>query len=450
MSLATPWVSRRALLAAAALAPAAARAQQQTTVIDVTRARTDPIPIAIPDLAGATGDAQRLGRDIARVVVNNLRGSGLFRPIDRQAYIQTPEAAAQTPRFQDWRVIGAQALVTGRAEVQPGGRLRVEFRLWDVLPETQLQGTAYTADINNWRQIAHVISDVIYERLLGERGYFDTRIAYISETGPRDRRTRRLAIMDQDGENHRFLTDGRFQALTPRFHPNARQIAFMSYAGNQPRVFLFDLDTGRQEVLGNFPGMTLSPRFSPDGRSVVLAAARGGDTNIFIVDLATRRERQLTSGGALDVSPCFSPDGTQIVFNSDRGGDQQLYVMDASGANVRRISFGRGRYATPVWSPRGDLIAFTRFGGGTGGFAIGVMRPDGSGERILTEGWLMESPSFAPNGRVLVFYRETRATDARGSGYSSRLAQIDIAGFNERQVVTPTDASDPAWSPLLS
>jgi TolB protein len=449
MSPTAPWITRRAALAAAALLPAAARAQQQTTVIDVTRARTDPIPIAIPDLAGATPEAQRFGRDIARVVVNNLRGSGLFRPVDRQAFIQTPEAAAQTPRFQDWRVIGAQALVTGRAELQPGNRLRIEFRLWDVLPETQLQGTAYTADANNWRQVAHVISDVIYERLLGERGYFDTRIVYVSETGPRDRRTRRLAIMDQDGENHRFLTDGRFQALTPRFHPNARQIAFMSYAGNQPRVFLFDLDTGRQEVLGNFSGMTLSPRFSPDGRSVILAAARGNDTNIFVVDLATRRERQLTSGGALDVSPCFSPDGTQIVFNSDRGGDQQLYVMDASGANVRRISFGRGRYATPGWSPRGDLIAFTRFGGG-GGFAIGVMRPDGSGERILTEGWQMESPSFAPNGRVLVFHRETRATDARGSGFSSRLAQIDIAGFNERQVVTPTDASDPAWSPLLS
>ncbi|MCS6930729.1 MAG: Tol-Pal system beta propeller repeat protein TolB [Acetobacteraceae bacterium] len=447
MSLNSPWITRRAALGAAALLPAAARAQQ-TTVIDVTRARTDPIPIAIPDLAGANPDAQRFGRDIARVIVNNLRGSGLFRPVDRQAFIQTPEAAAQTPRFQDWRVIGAQALVTGRAELQPGNRLRIEFRLWDVLPETQLQGTAYTADVNNWRQIAHVVSDVIYERLLGERGYFDTRIVYVSETGPRDRRTRRLAIMDQDGENHRFLTDGRFQALTPRFHPNARQIAFMSYAGNQPRVFLFDLESGRQEVLGNFAGMTLSPRFSPDGRSVILSAARGNDTNIFVVDLATRRERQLTSGGALDVSPCYSPDGTQIVFNSDRGGDQQLYVMDASGANVRRISFGRGRYATPVWSPRGDLIAFTRFGGG--GFAIGVMRPDGSGERILTEGWQMESPSFAPNGRVLVFYRETRATDARGSGYSARLAQIDIAGFNERQVVTPTDASDPAWSPLLS
>jgi TolB protein len=448
MSLNSPRITRRAALMGAALLPAAAAAQQ-STVIDVTRARTDPIPIAVPDLAGGNADAQRFGRDIARVVVNNLRGSGLFRPVDRQAFIQTPEAAAQTPRFQDWRVIGAQALVTGRVELQPGGRLRVEFRLWDVLPETQLQGTAYTADAANWRQIAHVVSDVIYERLLGERGYFDTRIVYVAETGPRDRRTRRLAIMDQDGENNRFLTDGRFQALTPRFHPNARQIAFMSYANNQPRVFLFDLDSGRQEVLGNFGGLTLSPRFSPDGRSVILAAARGNDTNIFVVDLATRRERQLTSGGALDVSPCFSPDGTQIVFNSDRGGDQQLYVMDASGANVRRISFGRGRYATPVWSPRGDLIAFTRFGGG-GGFAIGVMRPDGSGERILTEGWSMESPSFAPNGRVLVFYRETRATDARGSGFSARLAQIDIAGFNERQVITPTDATDPSWSPLLT
>jgi TolB protein len=448
MSLNSPRITRRAALMGAALLPAAAAAQQ-STVIDVTRARTDPIPIAVPDLAGGNPEAQRFGRDIARVVTNNLRGSGLFRPVDRQAFIQTPEAAAQTPRFQDWRVIGAQALVTGRVEMQPGGRLRVEFRLWDVLPETQLQGTAYTADAANWRQIAHVVSDVIYERLLGERGYFDTRIVYVSETGPRDRRTRRLAIMDQDGENNRFLTDGRFQALTPRFHPNARQIAFMSYANNQPRVFLFDLESGRQEVLGNFGGLTLSPRFSPDGRSVILAAARGNDTNIFVVDLATRRERQLTSGGSLDVSPCFSPDGTQIVFNSDRGGDQQLYVMDASGANVRRISFGRGRYATPVWSPRGDLIAFTRFGGG-GGFAIGVMRPDGSGERILSEGWSMESPSFAPNGRVLVFYRETRATDARGSGFSARLAQIDIAGFNERQVITPTDATDPSWSPLLT
>ncbi len=426
-------------------APGAAAAPG--AVIDITRARTDPIPIAIPDFAGASGDAQRLGRDIARVVQANLRSSGLFRPVEREAFIQTPEAAAQAPRFQDWRVIGAQALTTGRADLS-GDRLRVEFRLWDVLPEQQIQGTAFTAPTGNWRRIAHLISDVIYERLLGEKGYFDTRVVYIAESGPRDRRSRRLAIMDQDGENHRFLTDGSFTALTPRFHPNAQQIAFMSYFQNQPRVYLFNLDTGRQEVLGNFSGMTLSPRFAPDGRSVVLSAIRGGDANIFVVDLGSRRERQLTSGGGLDVSPCFSPDGTQIVFNSDRGGDQQLYIMGADGGGIRRISFGRGRYATPVWSPRGDLIAFTRIAGGQ--FAIGVMRPDGSGERILSEGWGMEGPTFAPNGRVMMFFRETRARDARGAGYSSRLASIDIAGFNERQVVTPTDASDPAWSPLLS
>ena len=454
MTLPAFGISRRTVFAGlggavvASLLPDGAAAQgQPTTVIDVTRARTDPVPIAVPDMAGASPDAQRMGRQIAQVIQANLRNSGLFRPVERQAFIQTPEAAAERPRFQDWRVIGAQALTTGRVE-SSGDRLRVEFRLWDVLPEQQLQGTAFTAPAAQWRRIAHLISDVIYERLLGEKGYFDTQIVYIAESGPRDRRTRRLALMDQDGENHAFLTDGGFQALTPRFHPSARQVVFMSYFRNEPRVYLFNLDTRQQQVLGSFGGMTFSPRFHPDGRSVVLAASRGGDANIFSVDLGSRRERQLTSGGSLDVSPCYSPDGTQIVFNSDRGGDQQLYVMSADGGGARRISFGNGRYATPVWSPRGDLIAFTRIAGGQ--FAIGVMRPDGSGERILSEGWAMEGPTFAPNGRVLAFYRETPARDARGGGYSSRLAQIDIAGFNERQMVTPTDASDPAWSPLLS
>jgi TolB protein len=454
MMLPGSGLSRRTVLGGlggavvATLLPDGAAAQSaQTTVIDVTKARTDPVPIAVPDMAGAGPDAQRMGRQIAQVIQANLRNSGLFRPVERQAYIQTPEAAAANPRFQDWRVIGAQALTTGRVEAS-GDRLRVEFRLWDILPETQLQGTAFTAPAGQWRRIAHLISDVIYERLLGEKGYFDTQIVYIAESGPRDRRTRRLALMDQDGENHQFLTDGSFQALTPRFHPNARQIAFMSYFRNEPRVYLFNLDTRQQQVLGSFGGMTFSPRFHPDGRSVILSASRGGDANIFSVDLGSRRERQLTSGGSLDVSPCYSPDGTQIVFNSDRGGDQQLYVMSADGGAARRISFGSGRYATPVWSPRGDLIAFTRISAGQ--FAIGVMRPDGGGERILSEGWSMEGPSFAPNGRVLAFYRETQARDSRGGGYSSRLSQIDIAGFNERQMVTPTDASDPAWSPLLS
>lgn len=444
-----PLIGRRtALLGAggtvfAATLPRLGHAQARSTVIDVTRARTDPIPIAIPDLPGGA-----VGRDIVRVIQANLRNSGLFRPVERQAFIQSAESAAQTPRFQDWRVIGAQALVTGRVSEQ-GGQLRVEFRLWDVLPETQLQGTAFTAPAANWRRIAHLISDVIYKRLLGEDGYFDTRVAYVAETGPRDRRTRRLAIMDQDGENNRYLTDGRNAALTPRFGPSPDRIVFMAYQNRgEPRVVLLDLGSGAQTPLGAFPGMTLSPRFSPDGRSVILSATRGGDANIYIVDIASRRERQLTSGGGLDVSPCFSPDGQQVVFNSDRGGDQQLYVMSASGGNIRRISFGNGRYATPVWSPRGDLIAFTRIG--RGGFAIGVMRPDGSGERILSEGWQMEAPTFAPNGRVLMFYRETPARDSRGGGYSARLASIDTSGFNERPVPTPTDATDPAWSPLLA
>jgi len=439
-------------LAAPLLLPRAARAQTAaasgpSAVIDVDRARAEPIPIALPALIGAGGDTDQLGRDIAGVITNNLSRSGLFRPIDPAAYISAG-APADTPNFQNWKAIGAQALVTGRVASEGGDKVRVEFRLWDVLPGLQIQGTAYTTTQSNWRRIAHIISDVIYERLLGEKGYFDTRIVYIGGTGPRDRRIKRLAIMDQDGENNRFLTDGSFLALTPRFHPTRDQIAFMSYVRNKPRVYLFDLGTGHQQLLGDFSGITLSPRFSPDGASVIMAQTSAAGADIYTVDLGSMRPRRLTDSGAIDVSPCYSPDGTQIVFNSDRGGDQQLYVMGADGSGVKRISFGQGRYATPVWSPRGDLIAFTRFGGGS--FSIGVMHPDGTGERILSESFYVEGPTFAPNGRVIMFWRETPATDSRGRGFSAHLVSIDITGFNERAVTTPTDASDPAWSPLLS
>ena len=459
--------SRRRLIAgtaAALFAPAIARAQAPappggapsggvppggeapgSAVIDVNRARTDPIPIAIPVLADG-GDASRLGQDIAGVITNNLGHSGLFRPIDPAAFINASNFG-DVPNFPTWKAIGAQALVTGRVESQGGEKVRVEFRLWDVLPGLQIQGTAYTTTLSNWRRIAHIISDVIYERLLGEKGYFDTRIVYIAGTGPRDRRVKRLAIMDQDGENNRFLTDGGFLALTPRFHPTRDEIAFMSYLNNKPRVYLFNLGSGRQQLLGNFDGITLSPRFAPDGGSIIMAqTTSGGGSSIMVVGLGGGGGRRLTDGSAIDVSPCYSPDGSQIVFNSDRGSDQQLYVMGADGSGVRRISFGQGRYATPVWSPRGDLIAFTRFGGGT--FSIGVMRPDGSGERILSESYYCEGPTFAPNGRVIMFWRETPARDTRGRGFSARLYSIDITGFNERAVTTPTDASDPAWSPL--
>lgn len=451
----TPAMRRRDLILGAAAASAAAAApipvfaQQtsgaQSAVIDVSRARSEPIPIAIPDLGGGDGAAGQLGRDIAGVISADLARSGLFRLISPQAFVGTPGSTG-VPNFQNWRVTGAQALVTGRVESQGGGNVRVEFRLWDVLPQAQIQGTAYTTTQGNWRRIAHIMADVIYERLLGEKGYFDTRIVYISATGPRDRRTKRLAIMDQDSENHRFLTDGSWLVLTPRFHPTRDEIAFMSYANNRPRVYLFNLSSGRQSVLGEFSGMTFAPRFSPDGGRVVMSVATANGSDIISVGLGGGGVQQLTNSGAIDVSPCFSPDGSQIAFASDRGGDQQIYVMGAGGGGARRISFGSGRYATPVWSPRGDLIAFTRYGGEGGNFAIGVMRPDGSGERILSESWAAEGPTFAPNGRVIMFFREGRSRDARSGG--SGLVSIDITGFNERAVPTPTDASDPAWSPL--
>ena len=439
-------LNRRGLLgisAALLVAPSAARAQTGTApaaagssaVIDVNRARAAPIPIAIPDLGSD------LGRQIAGVVTNDLANCGLFRPISGAG----SSAAGDVPDFNMWKALGAQALVTGRVE-GGGANVRVEFRLWDVLPQQQLQGTAYTTGGTNWRRIAHIMADVIYERLLGEKGYFDTRICYIAGTGPRDRRTKRLAIMDQDGANNRYLSDGAWMALTPRFHPSRDEIVFMSYANNRPRVYLFDLGSGAQRMLGEWEGMSFAPRFSPDGSSVILSATRGGGSNIYRVGLGGGGQQQLTDSGAIDTSPCYSPDGSQIVFNSDRGGDQQLYIMGADGGGARRLSFGSGRYATPVWSPRGDLIAFTRIG--AGGFGIGVMHPDGTGERILSEGFSVEGPTFCPNGRVMMFWRASPARDDRGSGYSARLVSIDITGFNERPVPTPTDASDPAWSPL--
>ncbi len=445
-----PALSRRALLGgtlfggAAAVVPLAAYGQvgqgNQQPEITVDRARSAPIPIAIPSFGGSP-----IGQEMVAVITNDLASSGLFRPIAQAAQIG-PADASGTPNFDNWKAAGAQALVTGTVQ-GGGGSVRVEFRLWDVLPGQQIQGTAYTTTEANWRRIAHIISDVIYERLLGEKGYFDTRIVYVAETGPRARLVKRLAVMDQDSYNNRFLTEGTWNATTPRFHPTRDEIVFMSYRDNRPRVFTMALGTGAQRLIGDFQSMTFAPRFSPDGNSIIMSVSQGGASNIVVIGANGGGARQLTDSGAIDTSPCYSPDGSQIVFNSDRGGDQQLYMMSASGAGVRRISFGNGRYAEPVWSPRGDLIAFTRISGGT--FAIGVMHPDGSGDRILSESFLVEGPTFAPNGRVLMFYRQTPSGPG-GAGFSSHLASIDTTGFNERPVVTPTNASDPSWSPLLS
>jgi len=412
--------------------------------VDITQGKAEPLPIAVADFFGTSASDSQIGRDMAGVIAADLQRSGLFKPIDKRAFIQTDASLSTLPRFGDWRIINAQALVQGRTQLVPDGRLRVEFRLWDVFAEQQMVGLAYFTVPDNWRRVAHIIADAIYKRITGEDGYFDTRIVYIAESGPELRRVKRLAIMDQDGENHRFLTDGSELVLTPRFSPTLQEITYLSYRGNTPRVYIFNIDTGRQELLGDFPGMTFAPRFSPDGQSVIMSMSSNGKTDIHVMDLRTRQARQLTRSGAIDTSPSFAPDGNQIVFNSDRGGSQQLYVMESDGSKVRRISFGKGSYATPVWSPRGDLIAFTKITGGI--FYIGVMRPDGSGERLLAQDYLVESPTWSPNGRVLMFFRQTK----RGENVSDpRLHSIDLTGYNEREIITPVGASDPAWSPLI-
>ncbi|HSK39990.1 MAG TPA: Tol-Pal system beta propeller repeat protein TolB [Arenibaculum sp.] len=414
--------------------------------LDITSGRVEPMPVAITDFAGNAAEEAGIGQEIARIVSANLERSGLFSPIDKRSFIQDAASLQVQPRFPDWRILKAQALVNGSVQTQPDGRLRVEFRLWDVFAEQQLTGLAYFTVPENRRRIAHIISDAIYKRITGEEGYFDTRIVYISETGPADARIKRLAIMDQDGENHMFLTDGRTLVLTPRFSPTAQEITYLSYFNNKPRVYLFNIDTGRQEVLGDFPGMSFAPRFSPDGNRVIMSLASSGNTDIHVMDLRTRQVRQLTSSAGIDTAPSYSPDGSRVVFESDRGGTQQLYVMDANGGNVQRITFGEGRYASPVWSPRGDLIAFTRIHQGR--FHIGVIRPDGKGERLLTEAFHVEGPTWAPNGRVLSYFKERPSGEGNRSR-TARLYTIDLTGFNEREVVTPLDASDPAWSPLI-
>jgi TolB protein len=428
------------LLALTLAAPLSARAEIK---VDITKGVVEPIPIAIPSFYGATGNESQYGRDIAQVVSNDLVRSGLFSAVDSKAFVQDADSLLVAPKFADWRVLNTQALVVGKIETQSDGRLKVEFRLWDVFAEQQMTGLAYFTVPSNWRRVAHIVADAIYKRITGESGYFDTRIVYIAETGIATNRVKRLAIMDQDGENNRILSDGRALVLTPRFSPTMQQITYMAYYNNRPRVYLFNIDTGRQEVLGDFAHMTFAPRFSPDGERVIFSLSDGGNSNIYTMDLRSRHIQQLTNSPSISTAPCYAPDGESITFESDRGGSQQIYTMRANGSDVQRISFGDGKYGTPVWSPRGDLIAFTKLHGGH--FYIGVMRPDGSGERMLAEAWHAEGPTWAPNGRVLMYFKESPP----GAPKSTKLYSIDLTGYNEREVPTPTDASDPAWSPLL-
>lgn len=427
-------------LSAGLLLTASPRTAFSQARVQVTEGQFKPIPIALPNfVAGTPADAE-VSAGVTQVITNNLGRSGLFQPIDQAAYIEKVVNIDAAPQFANWKTVNAQALVTGRMTRQADGRLKAEFRLWDVFSQQQLTGQQYFTTQDNWRRIAHIISDAIYERLTGEKGYFDSRVVFVDESGPKERRVKRLAIMDQDGANVRYLTRGQDIVLTPRFSPTTQEITYMEFAQGNPRVFLLNIETAQREVVGNFPGMSFAPRFSPDGQRVIMSLQQGANANIFVMDLRSKATTRLTDTAAIDTAPCYSPDGTRICFESDRGGRSQIYVMPATGGPAQRISFQEGTYSTPVWSPRGDFIAFTKQAGGQ--FAIGIMKTDGSGERILTSGYHNEGPTFAPNGRVLMFFRE--------QGAGPQLYSVDVSGRNELRVPTPGFASDPAWSPLLS
>ena len=416
--------------------------------IDITEGNREPLPLAITEFfydEDEKGVLAEISTNMRNVMSADLERSGLFKSINKEAFIQENESMHLRPRFEDWRLIKAQGLITGDLSIE-GEKLKVEFRLWDTLAEKEIEALVLITTKENWRRVSHMIADKIYERLTGEEGYFDTRIVYVSEEGPKNKRVKKLAIMDQDSFNHRFLTSGKELVLTPRFNPVRQEITYLSYFKNLPRVYLLDIQTGIQEVVGDFPGMTFAPRFSPDGNKIIMSLAREGNSDIYVMDLTTRIVERLTDNPAIDTSPSYSPDGRRITFNSDRGGSQQIYVMDSNGRNQKRISKGTGNYATPVWSPRGDLIAFTK--NFQGQYFIGVMRVDGTGERLLTENWYQEAPSWSSNGRVIIFYRESKADD-QGKGHSSSIWSIDLTGFNERKISTPNDASDPSWSKLI-
>jgi TolB protein len=425
------------------LASQAALAQQGPLRIEITEGVIEPLPFAVPDFVAETGGAQDYAANIARVVAADLQGTGLFREIPASAFIARVTSFDAPVAYPDWRAINAQALVTGAVSAS-GDRIVVKFRLFDIVSGAELgEGLQFAGSTASWRRMAHKVADAVYARITGEGGYFDSRVVYVAESGPKNDRRKRLAVMDQDGANVSYLTDSNALVIAPRFSPDGSRVLFTSFAGGFPRIYVMDVASLQARALDEQPGtMTFAPRFAPDNRTVVFSLEQGGNTDIYTLDTQGGQRRRLTDAPSIETAPSFSPDGARIVFESDRSGTQQLYIMGAGGGEPQRISFGPGRYGTPVWSPRGDLIAFTKQNEGR--FHIGVMRTDGSEERLLTASFLDEGPTWAPNGRVLMFTRETA-----GEGGAPALFSVDISGRNLRQVRTEGAASDPAWSPLL-
>jgi TolB protein len=418
----------------------------QTEKITITEGTVEPTPIGISSFTDETGEPGSIGHLVAEIVSNDLQGSGQFRPDESAYLVPPPESPSILPDFAEWTPLGVEALLVGSAIENENGLIEIVFILWDVVSQREIVAGEGVVSSEGVRRISHQIADLVYESWTGDSGYFDTRIVYVEESGPPELRVKRLAIMDQDGHNHTYLTDGRSLALTPRFSPKAQEIAYLDYFNNDPQVYIMNVSTGESELLGTFPGMTFAPRFSYDGKKLIMSLAKDGVTDIYDLELSTQISRRLTKSPSIDTSPSYSPDGKRIAFNSDRGGTQQIYVMNADGSQAERISFGKGRYATPVWSPRGDLVAFTKFYKNE--FFIGVMNTDGTGERLLARGFLVEAPTWAPNGRVLMYFKQ-QPTNDDGTGGETYLYRIDITGFNERRIITPSFASDPAWSPIL-
>ncbi len=432
-----------AVVALGAIHAAPAQAQGQGPLrIEITEGVIEPLPFALPVFEAETGDAGGVAAQISQVVSADLSGTGLFREIAPSAFISQVSSFAAPVQYADWKAINAQALITGAVSVQ-GNQLAVKFRLYDVFSGAELgDGLQFTGTAEGWRRMAHKVADAVYSRITGEGAYFDSRVVYVSETGGKDARQKRLAIMDYDGANVQYLTDSSAIVLAPRFSPDGGRVLYTSYETGFPRIYVLDVGSVQRRVLESQDGtMSFAPRFAPDGQTIVFSLSQGGNTDIWAMNIAGGGAARLTSAPSIETAPSFSPDGRQIVFESDRSGSQQLYIMPAGGGEAQRLSFGPGRYGTPVWSPRGDLIAFTKQNAGR--FHIGVMRTDGSEERLLTASFLDEGPTWAPNGRVIMFTRETQGEGGRSSLYS-----VDISGRNLRPVRTPDGGSDPSWSPL--
>ncbi len=430
------------LLLGLTMLTAPAYAQNGPLRLELDQGIIEPLPFAVPSFVPDNAAAAQFAQDISRVVAADLTGTGLFREISSDAFISRVSSFDAPVQFADWKAINAEALVTGAVNVS-GNKLTVRFRVWDVFSDRELgNGLQFAGTTDGWRRMAHKVADQVYSRVTGEGAYFDSRVAFVSESGPKDQRLKRLAIMDYDGANVQYLTDSAAIVLAPRFSPTGDRLLYTSYETGQPRIYVLDVDSVRRTEL-NTPGgtMSFSPRFSPDGRSIVYSLIQGGNTDLWKMDLASGQSVRLTNTPAIETAPSYSPDGSQIVFESDRSGTPQLYIMPANGGEATRISFGQGRYGTPVWSPRGDLVAFTKQNKGR--FHIGVMRTDGSEERLLTSSFLDEGPTWSPNGRVIMFTRETQGASGRATLYS-----VDISGRNLRPVRTPDGGSDPSWGPL--